>query len=252
MMKIDLNADLGESFGIYHIGNDERLMPLISSANIACGFHAGDPSVMRRSVALCLEHDVAIGAHPGLPDLQGFGRRAMAVTAEEAHDVVLYQIGALRAFVEAEGGRLRHVKPHGALYHMTIEDRALARAVAEAIYKASAELIVVGFPESALLHEAEQFGLRTASEAFIDRAYNSDGTLVSRAVPGAVIAEVEQAVAQALGIIIDKKVTSIAGTDVAIEAQTLCIHGDSMQAVQMAQRVVEVLAGKNISITAMR
>ncbi len=182
---IDLNGDMGESFGAYRIGHDEELAKVVTSANIACGFHAGDPAVMRRTVKLCLEHGVEVGAHPGLPDLMGFGRRAMQITPEEAYDLVLYQAGALQGFVRAEGGRMRHVKPHGALYNMAAVQRPLAESIAKAVYRLDPELILFGLAGSELIRAAESIGLRAASEAFADRTYRADGTLTPRTDPEA-------------------------------------------------------------------
>lgn len=259
-LKIDLNCDLGESFGIYNIGHDEEIIPYISSANIACGFHAGDPATMKRTVQQCLTHDVAIGAHPGLPDLHGFGRREIAFSAEQLYDIVLYQIGALQAFIKAEGGTLHHVKPHGALYHMTIHNDHNAAAVAEAIYKIDPTLIVYGFPESALLKEARRIGLHGANEAFVDRAYSRDGTLLSRQHQAAMINDIHDAVAQAIDIVKKGKVKVGNGDGdgngdgnelITIQADTLCIHGDGTHALQLVKLMTTVFEQQNIVIKAM-
>ena len=180
MHRIDMNCDLGESFGAYTIGNDAAILPFVTSANIACGFHAGDPGVMRKTVRLALDCHVALGAHPGLCDLQGFGRRKMDISPQEAYDLVLYQIGALYAFIRAEGAVMQHVKPHGALYNMAAKDSKLAEAIAEAVYKVEPELILFGLSGSELIRAAKKTGLQTAEEVFADRSYQADGTLTPR------------------------------------------------------------------------
>lgn len=250
-LTIDLNCDLGESFGIYTSGHDEQIIPYISSANIACGFHAGDPTTMKQTVQRCLAHNVALGAHPGLPDLHGFGRREIAYTAEELYDIVLYQIGALQAFVKAEGGTLQHVKPHGALYHMTIRHKDNAAAVAKAIYDIDPTLIVYGFPKSELLSEANRLGLRGANEAFIDRTYAGDGTLLSREHETAMINDINNAVSQAVDIVKKGSVKTVEGEWMPIDANTLCIHGDGPHAERLVQKVVEVFEQEDIKITAL-
>ncbi len=194
MEQIDLNCDIGEGFGTYNVGFDEEIMPYISSANIACGLHAGDYTTMNKTVQLALENNVAIGAHPGLPDLQGFGRRKMAISPQEAFEMVLYQIGALHSFVIAHGGTLRHVKPHGALYNMAAVDSKLAEAITEAIYRFQPELILFGLANSELIKAGKKIGLQTANEVFADRTYQNDGTLTPRHQANALIHDVEQSV----------------------------------------------------------
>ncbi|MBR2663948.1 MAG: LamB/YcsF family protein, partial [Clostridia bacterium] len=201
MISIDLNADLGESFGRYTLGMDEKIMEVISSANIACGFHAGDPMVMERTVRLAAEAGIAIGAHPGFPDLMGFGRRNMAVSPEEARAYILYQLGALDAFLRPMGIRMRHVKPHGALYNMAAADEQLARAICGAVKDFDPELRLVGLSGSLLIRAAEKTGLRAISEVFADRAYEADGSLVSRRKPGAIISDEREALRRVIRMV---------------------------------------------------
>lgn len=250
VLKVDLNCDLGESFGVYKTGNDEEVIPLVSSVNIACGFHAGDPSVMKRTVKLALANGVAIGAHPGLPDLSGFGRRPMAVSPEEVFDMVLYQIGALGAFVQAEGANLQHVKPHGALYNMAAVDGSLAQAIAEAIYKFNPELILFGLAGSKLVEAGERIGMRTAHEVFADRTYQQDGTLSPRGEEGALIKDEQLAATQVLRMVKQGKVRDSLGHDIAIKADTICIHGDAPHATSFAQRIRQSLMAEGIKIQA--
>ncbi|PRY09950.1 UPF0271 protein [Pontibacter ummariensis] len=249
-LSIDLNCDLGESFGAYRIGNDEEILPYVSSANIACGFHGGDPSVMRKTVRLVLQQQVALGAHPGLPDLAGFGRREMAVSPAEAFDMVAYQVGALWAFIQAEGGRLHHVKPHGALYNMAAVNKELAAAVAEAVYKVFPEAILYGLAGSELVRAGERLGLQTANEVFADRTYQQNGTLTSRRRPDALIQDHGQAVQQVVRMVREGKVLSQQGTDVAIQADTICIHGDGPHALAFAKHIREVLTAEGIQVQA--
>jgi UPF0271 protein len=248
--SIDLNCDLGESFGAYRMGADERILPYISSANIACGFHAGDPSVMRKTVKMALENQVAIGAHPGLPDLIGFGRRTMAISPEEAFDLIVYQVGALWAFVQAEGGRLHHVKPHGALYNMAAVNQKLSEAIAEAIYKVNPQLILYGLAGSELINAGNKLGLQTAQEVFADRTYQPDGTLTPRNLPHALLADPEQAARQVVRMVKDGKVRALSGEEISIPADTVCIHGDGPHAVAFVHTIREFLSKEGISIQA--
>ncbi|MBN8251291.1 LamB/YcsF family protein [Priestia flexa] len=234
MKRIDVNCDLGESYGVYKIGNDREILKFVSSANIACGFHAGDPTVMRETVKLALHHDVAIGAHPGLQDLRGFGRRNIQISPSEAYDLVVYQIGALYGFVKAEGGTMQHVKPHGALYNMAAKDAALSKAIAEAVYAVNPELILFGLSGSELIKAGKEIGLQTANEVFADRTYQEDGSLTLRTMKGALIEEDEVAINQVIGMIEQKEVQSQQGTTVPIQADTVCIHGDGTHALQFA------------------
>lgn len=247
-LTVDLNCDMGESFGVYTMGNDEAILQTISSANIACGFHAGDPTTMRKTVRMALEKDVGIGVHPGLQDLSGFGRREMAISAMEAFDLVVYQIGALSAFVQAEGGRLQHVKPHGALYNMSAKDARLAEAIAEAVYKVNPELILFGLAGGELVKAGERIGLKTASEVFSDRTYQPDGMLTSRREPNALITDHELAIRQIVKMVKEGKVTATDGTDVSIKADTICIHGDGKTALEFARRIPSALQQEGIEI----
>ncbi|MBD8841108.1 LamB/YcsF family protein [Paenibacillus sp. CFBP 13594] len=246
---LDINCDLGESYGIYRTLSDEAILPLITSANIACGFHAGDPATMRLTVERALEHQVAIGAHPGLPDLQGFGRRRMDITPREAYDMVVYQIGALDAFVRASGGHMHHVKPHGALYNMAAEDAKLAEAIVEAIYQVQPDLYLYGLAGSELIHAADRIGLRSVSEVFADRTYGSDGQLTPRSQAGALIEESGQAIAQVLQMVKDGVVVSTDDTLVPIKAETVCIHGDGANALAFAQEIRRVLESEGIKLS---
>ncbi|UNL85759.1 LamB/YcsF family protein [Priestia koreensis] len=248
-MKVDLNCDLGESFGAYQIGNDQEILNYVTSANIACGFHAGDPSVMRKTVQFALAKNVAIGAHPGLPDLVGFGRRNMAISSDEAYDMVLYQLGALNAFVQAEGGRLNHVKPHGALYNMAAKDPVLATAIAKAIAKFDGELYLYGLAGSELIKAGEEAGLRVRHEVFADRTYQEDGTLTPRSMANALITDAGDAIAQVVRMIKQGEVQTIQGQSIPIQADTVCIHGDGEHALQFAQHIGNVLQKEGIHIT---
>ncbi|GIP32476.1 LamB/YcsF family protein [Paenibacillus sp. J2TS4] len=250
MHRVDLNCDLGESFGAYRMGNDEALLELVTSANIACGFHAGDPSTMRRTVRLALEAGTAIGAHPGLPDLVGFGRRPMAITPQEAYDLVVYQIGALDAFVRSEGGTLRHVKPHGALYNMAASNAPLAEAIAEAVRRIDPSLLLFGLSGSELIRAGQKLGLTTVSEAFADRTYQRDGSLTSRAHPGALIRDPQQAADQAVRMVMEGTVRSLEGPEVKLEVHTVCIHGDGEQALAASRLIRDALVSAGIAVCA--
>ncbi|WP_040227227.1 LamB/YcsF family protein [Bhargavaea cecembensis] len=248
--KVDLNCDMGESFGAYRMGNDAEILEFVSSANIACGFHAGDPSTMRKTVRMALEKGVGIGAHPGTPDLVGFGRRAMALSADEAYDLVVYQIGALDAFVRAEGGEMQHVKPHGALYNMAAKDAALSEAIAEAVYKVNPELVLFGLSGSELVRAGEKTGLRTASEVFSDRTYQPDGSLTDRRQSNALITDPGEAIAQVIRMVKEGKVRAADSTDVDLRADTICIHGDGVTALDFARRISEELPAEGIEVEA--
>lgn len=250
-MRIDLNCDMGESFGAYALGNDAALMPYITSTNIACGFHAGDPMVMQRTVQLAVQHNVAIGAHPGFPDLVGFGRRALDTTPDEIENDVLYQIGALAAFARANGTSLVHVKAHGALYNLAAVREDVARAIAQAIARFDSNLVMVGLANSKMVDAARAVGLRFAREGFADRAYNRDGTLRSRREPGALITDPARAAAQALQMVRDRCVTTPEGEHIAIEVDTLCLHGDNPMAIENARAVREILQAHGITVAAL-
>jgi len=248
MTTIDLNADMGESFGAYTMGNDEALLDVVSSANIACGFHAGDPTTMRKTVRLALEKNVAIGAHPSLPDLMGFGRRAMEITADEAYDLVLYQLGALYAFVRAEGGQLTHVKPHGALYTQAAKQRTIADAIAKAVAKFDDSLTLVGLSGSELIKAGKAIDLQTANEAFADRTYQPDGSLTSRQRPNALIPNADDAARQAVKLACEGTVQTLQGESIHIEVNTICIHGDSPNALELARQIREALTKAGVKI----
>lgn len=250
MKMIDLNCDLGEAFGNYAMPNDEKLIDYITSANIACGFHAGDPAVMQRTVALALKKGVAIGAHPGLPDLQGFGRREMKVTPNEAYQLTLYQIGALSAFVKAAGGKLHHVKAHGALYNMAAKDSTLAKAIVQAVYDFDPGLILYALAGSKMIAEAEKAGIVTASEVFADRSYQDDGLLTPRSANNALITNEEDAVNQVLGFALKQEVKSANGNRIALRAETVCLHGDGEHAVAFAKLIAGKLKKEGILIKA--
>lgn len=243
-MKIDLNCDMGESFGQYQLGNDEAVMPFITSANIACGLHAGDPLVMQRTIRLAKKHGVAIGAHPSWPDLQGFGRREMNLSADEVEAFILYQIGALAAFAKSEGVELCHVKPHGALYNQAAKDKALAGAIARAVKSFDKDLILVGLAGSALIQAGLDLGLRVANEAFPDRRYNSDGTLASRKQPNAILESPDEVAAHA--VILAKDGIDFSGQRVKVD--TLCLHGDNVHAAENAKLVRAALEKEKIQV----
>ncbi|MCQ4087682.1 LamB/YcsF family protein [Saccharibacillus sp. JS10] len=247
---IDLNCDLGESFGAYSIGQDAKILPYVTSANIACGFHAGDPSVMRKTVQSALQAGAAIGAHPGLPDLVGFGRRNMAVSAEEVYAMTVYQIGALEALVRAEGGVLRHVKPHGALYNMAAKQTDLAEAIAEAVYRTNPALILFGLANSELTRAAERSGLVVAHEAFADRGYQADGSLMPRHLPGALIEDMDIAAKRVVQMVMERKISIGSGQHLQIHADTICLHGDGAKALAFAQRIVEACEQEGVVIRA--
>ncbi len=226
---VDLNADMGEGFGRYRM-NDDALLATVTSASIACGFHAGDPVVMRETVASAAARGVTIGAHPGYPDLVGFGRRDLAATAAEVEAMVVYQIGALQAVCAAAGTRLRYVKPHGALYNRAARDIATADAIARAVRSVDSSLALLGLAGSALIGAAERAGIRAASEAFVDRAYGADGTLVPRSEPGAVLTDAAEVAERALQMVGDATVVAIDGSVVDVRAESLCTHGDGENA----------------------
>ncbi|GAP64964.1 LamB/YcsF family protein [Mizugakiibacter sediminis] len=250
MKTLDLNCDMGESYGAWHMGQDEAVLGYVSSANIACGFHAGDPVIMRRTVEAAARRGVAVGAHPSLPDLQGFGRRAMAIAPEEAYALTLYQTGALAAFARAAGARLHHVKPHGALYNMAAKDRALADAIAAAVRDFDGGLVLVGLAGSALVEAGRAAGLAVAREAFADRRYRADGSLTPRSEADAVIDDVAAAVEQALSIATRGEALAGDGARVVIEADTLCVHGDRADAATFARRLRAALEDAGVRIAA--
>jgi UPF0271 protein len=250
MPIIDLSCDMGEAFGNYPMPNDEALMDYISSASIACGFHAGDPNVMQNTVAAAVKKGVAIGVHPGLPDLQGFGRREMQVSPKEAYQMVLYQVGALHAFVKAAGGRLNHVKAHGALYNMAGRDPALAKAIVDAVHDFDPGLILFALANSEMVIAAKKTGLAYASEVFADRTYQDDGSLTPRSHPDALITDEQQSLHQVLMMVNKQQVISSSKKVISLKADTLCLHGDGVHAVEFAKTIHEALTKEGVTIKA--
>lgn len=250
MKMVDLNSDLGESFGNYKIGLDEEVIKYVTSANIACGWHAGDPLVMEKTVEIAKKQGTSIGAHPGYPDLMGFGRRSMVVTPEEVKAYLKYQLGALMAFARAKGERIQHVKPHGAMYNTAAKDEDLALAIAEAIYEVDKDIILMGLANSEMIKAGKKIGLKVANEVFADRAYNADGTLVSRKLEGAVIHDTELAISRVVRMIKEGKVTTIDGQDIEIKADSICVHGDNPEAVEFVRKIREKLSDEGIEVTA--
>lgn len=254
MKKIDLNCDMGESFGAYKLGMDEAVIEYITSANIACAWHAGDPTVMNHTVAIAVEHGVGVGAHPGYPDLLGFGRRNMDCTMEELRNYLIYQVGALQAFCSAHGTRLQHVKPHGALYLTAVENEDVARAVAEAIVRVNPDLLYValaGAKGELMTRIGHEVGLKVVYEAFPDRAYSPEGTLVSRRQPGAVIKDPRAVSERALQMVQEGVVIAADGTTIPLEAQTLCVHGDNPEAVALVKGIRQTLEADGVAVTPM-
>jgi UPF0271 protein len=239
---------MGESFGAWKMGQDEQILPYVSSANIACGYHAGDASVMRHTVALALKHGVKLGAHPGLPDLVGFGRRNMAISPENAYDIMVVQIGALAAVAASQGARLHHVKAHGALYNMAVKDVTLAKALAQAVYDVDPTLVAFVLAGSCMVEAAQQCGLTVKQEVFCDRTYQPDGSLTLRREHNAMIEDVNQSVTQVLQMVQKGFVTAVDGSNVTLKAETLCIHGDQPNAVVFAQAIRSTLQDAGINI----
>jgi len=254
-IQIDLNSDVGESFGAYKLGLDEEVIPHLTSANIACGFHGGDPAVMRKTVSLAKRYGVEVGAHPGFPDLIGFGRRNMDATLEEIEDYVIYQTGALQAFAISQGLKLQHMKAHGALYNMAVANPKIWEAMAEAISSVDKEIILVALASSnneSLLDMGKRYGIRIAFEAFPDRAYKEDGSLVPRREKGAVIEDHQIVAQRALKMALEGKVIAIDGTEIDLWADTLCVHGDNPAAVQMVKRIREELKKSGVNVISMK
>ena len=248
MYKVDLNSDLGESFGRYTIGSDDRIIPLITSANIACGFHASDPVVMMKTVNMVKKAGTGAGAHPGYPDLMGFGRRNMNVSHDEAKAYTLYQISALGGMCKAAGVKLSHVKPHGAMYNMAGKDYELSKAICEAIKEYDPSLIVMGLAGSQMVKAARDMGLKTAEEVFADRAYEEDGSLVARSKPGAMIEDEDEAIARVVRMIKEGKVQAITGNDIDIKADSVCVHGDGEKALLFVEKIRKALTDEGIEI----
>lgn len=250
MAHIDLNADIGESFGAWRMGRDPDLVPLVSSANIACGYHAGDPRTMTESVAQCLRHGVAMGAHPSYPDREGFGRREMALSPREIREAVLYQVGALAGVASAAGARLAHVKPHGALYNRAAIDAAAAEAIARAVRDIDPSLALVGLAGSLLPAAGRAAGLRVLEEGFADRRYTARGLLAPRGEAKAMIEDSAEAAAQVLAMVCEGKVTAISGESVSLRVDTVCLHGDGPQAIAFARQLRAALSGAGVAVRA--
>lgn len=248
-LKVDINCDLGEGFGHFKAGNDNEIMPFITSANIACGFHAGDPVIIARTVKLAKDNGVSVGAHPGLPDLLGFGRRYMELSYEELKNTIIYQVGALKIFAEAADIKLQHVKPHGALYNTASEREAHAECIIEAVRLVDSNLVLFALANSKMAMMASKAGLRVASEVFADRAYNQDGSLVSREIEGSIINDPKLVAERALSIIKEKKVTAINNQTVEFkDAHTICVHGDTLNAVEVVKTLKRSLLNSQIDV----
>lgn len=247
-MQIDLNCDLGEAFGNYSFGGDKDILPLITSANIACGFHAGDANVMNETIQLAKRHNIGIGAHPGLPDLQGFGRRKLDMSPEEVYNIVVYQLGALNGFCQIHDVKMNHVKPHGALYQMGAKDKSIASAIAQAVYDFDKTLVFVGLANTLLISEAKKLGLKTASEVFADRRYEDDGQLVSRKEPDAVISDSDEALNQVVKMVTENKVISKNNKEITLQSDTICVHGDGAHALEFVTKIREKLTKEGIDI----
>jgi UPF0271 protein len=247
---IDLNADVGESFGAWQLGEDERLIPLVSSVNVACGFHAGDPLTIERTVRIAAAAGVSVGAHPGYPDLAGFGRRAMNIPPDELEALIVYQVGAVATFARAAGTEIRHVKPHGALYNRAADDAALAETIARGVRRVSPDLALVGLAGSVMLDAGRAAGLRVCAEAFADRVYEANGRLRSRDLQDALIDEPAEAARQAVAIALDHEVNAIGGSVLDVEADTLCVHGDAPGAADRAAAVRWALEAAGVEIRA--
>ena len=250
MKTIDLNCDMGESYGAWKMGDDAALMPYVSSANIACGFHGGDPATIRATVRLAVEHGVAVGAHPSLPDLQGFGRRAMKISPQDMYDLVVYQAGAVEAFARAAGARLHHVKCHGALYNMAANDAGLAEAMARAVKDLGGDLVLYALSNSLMMTTGKKLGLRVAGEVFADRGYADDGTLAPRGTPGAMIEDAATAAARALEMVEKRCVKSLSGTSIPVVPDTLCVHGDQPGAVAFARAIRKTFSDHGVAVAA--
>lgn len=248
MYRVDLNSDLGESFGRYTLGMDDKIIPLITSANVACGYHASDPIVMEKTITSAKEAGIRVGAHPGFPDLMGFGRRNMNITPAEAKAYTLYQIGALSAFCKAQGITMQHVKPHGAFYNMAAKDYKLSKAICEAIYEFDKNLIVMALSGGELCRASQDMGLRTAMEVFADRAYEEDGTLVDRKKEGSMVTDEDVAIARVIRMVKEQKVTAITGKDISIRADSICVHGDGVKALAFVEKIRKAFQDEGIEI----
>ena len=251
MFKIDLNSDLGESFGNYKIGKDSKILDYITSANIACGWHAGDPLVMDKTVKLAKQKNVKIGAHPGFLDKMSFGRRKIDINYDELKNYVKYQLGSLLAFTETYNIKIQHLKPHGAMYNMAAKDYELAKAIAEAIYEVDNDIILLGLSNSQLIKAGNELGLKVANEVFADRAYNSDGTLVSRTKKGAVIHDLETVIERIINMITKGKVKTIKGKWIDIKADSICVHGDTNETLDFVKNIKKELIKKKVNIVSL-
>lgn len=252
MKSVDFNADLGESFGNYNIGNDRAVMDYVTSVNIACGFHAGDPVVIRKTVIMAIENGVSIGAHPGYPDMQGFGRRYMSLSPDEVYSYILYQVGAIKSITEAEGGSLNHVKAHGALYNSAVNDPELADAIVTACGALDNSLIIYGPPNSEIENSAIKRGMQFALEAFADRAYNNDGTLVPRALPGSVITDTSIVLERVAQMVIDNRISTYEGGSLIIKPDTICLHGDNLHALEIAGKIRDFLGKEGVNVKSLQ
>lgn len=248
MYKVDLNSDLGESFGCYKIGMDEEVLKHITSANIACGFHAGDPIQMDKTVKLAMKNNVQIGAHPGFMDVIGFGRREMKISKDEVKAYVKYQLGALNSFVISNGANIQHVKAHGALYNMAAKDYEISLAIAQAVYEVDKNIILLGLANSSIIDAGKDVGLRVANEVFADRAYNSDGTLVSRSIEGSIIHDTNIAIKRVIKMVKENKVEDINGKHIDIKADSICVHGDNPKAIEFVKSIKTELTKEDIKI----
>lgn len=248
MIRIDLNADIGESYGAFRTGNDEELMTVITSANIACGFHAGDYSTIPMTIQLAKKNSVGVGAHPGFMDLFGFGRRSLQLSSEEIYQLVVYQIGAIQAFCKVENVPLIHVKPHGALYNIAATDYSIANSIARAVHDVDANLILFGLCNGELLRAGEDYGLTVAAEAFADRTYTDDGQLLPRSERNSIHTDIEAIEKQVLEIVMEGKVTTLGGNQIALRSNTICFHGDGLNVYQYAKRIRDVLIQKGVHV----
>ena len=248
MYQVDLNSDLGEAYGPYTMGRDKEIIALISSANIGCGWHGGDPVVMDETVRECKANAVAVGAHPGFPDLMGFGRRNMTLSPAEAKAYVKYQLGALQAFAISHGVPVRHFKPHGAMYNMAAVDKTLAAALAQAVYEVDRKIIFLGLANSCMISAARECGLAVASEVFADRAYTAQGTLVPRSQSGAMIHDTELCISRVVRMVKENKVQAITGEDIDLKPDSICVHGDTAQALEFIRAIRETFKTQGIEI----
>ncbi len=249
---VDLNSDIGESFGNYKLGMDDKVLKYVTSANVACGFHAGDPLVMEKTVGLAAKSGVQVGAHPGYPDLMGFGRRKLNATPAEVKAYVKYQVGALAAFAISKGMRLQHIKAHGAMYNMAAVDYNLARSIAEAVYEVDKDIILLALAGSQMVKAAKDIGLKVAEEVFADRAYNEDGTLVARSKPGSMIEDEGLAIKRVIGMVNEGKVQTITGRTIDINANSVCVHGDNPKAVDFVKKIRREMQNAGISVVPMK